>query len=207
MADLERIHPGNAAHGEIEIVHERVVWSNSMVRLFNDRVRFPATREGGHVESDQFRLDHAEDKDDGVVIAPVTRENDLLLVHQFRHATRLWMREFPRGARARGESVEDAARREVSEEIGCEVLQIVRLGRVAPDSGQLASLPHLVAAVVERRGGRHQESTETIDRTCSYRFPALREACASGDIVDAFTICAVLRLERLFHGDRFVEAR
>lgn len=203
VADFQRIYPGDVQRGEIEIVQEQVVWTNSMVRLFNDRVRFPGTKDGHRVEGEQFRVAHAPDKDDGVVIAPITATGELLLVHLFRHPVRLWMREFPRGARSRGESAEDAARRELSEELGCEASRLIALGRIAPDSGQLAGLPHLFAALVGRRGQRHQESTETIDRTCSYRFTALKEACVSGEIIDAFTLGAVLRLEPYFNGDRF----
>src|SRR3954447_23479177 len=91
-----RIWPGDASRGEIEIISEEIVWSNEVARLFNDRVRFPGRKGQAHVEGTHFRLDHAASKDDGVVVVPITHDERILLVRQFRHAVRMWMRELPR---------------------------------------------------------------------------------------------------------------
>jgi len=201
--DYRPVYPGYADAGEIEILHEEVAWANGVARVLNDRVRFPARKDGGHVEGDQFRLDHAPDKDHGVVIAPILEDgHSLLLVHQFRHPVRIWTREFPRGARERGESPEEAAARELKEELGCDAIRTFPLGRVTSDSGQQTGVPFLLAAIVREAGARQQEATEAISGTCRYTFSALHEACVRGDIVDSFTVCAVLRLTPWFTGDR-----
>jgi len=199
----QRIWPGDASRGEIEVVEERVVWQNPVVRLYDDRVRLPATRDGEHVEHCEFRLAHAPDKVDGVVIVPITHDDHILLVRQFRHPPRMWLRELPRGGREADETPEAAAARELKEEIGRTAESLHPLGRVAPDSGQLAGCPYLFAARVGARGADEREETEAIDRVIAYRYGALRAACEAGEILDSFTLAAVLRLAPHFDGDRF----
>lgn len=198
-----RRNPGDATRGEIEVLDESVAWSNESVRLLTARVRFPARNGGAAREGDQVRVAPAEDKSDGVVVAPITADHRILLVRQFRHPVRMWLRELPRGGRDADESLEDAVRRELREEVGCDVLSLHSLGRVAADSGQLASLPWLFAARVSDRRQRKPEDTEAIDRVIAHSFDELRALCERGEIVDGFTLATVLRLIPHFRGDRF----
>src|SRR5688500_5290777 len=198
-----RRHPGDATRGEIEILDESVAWSNESVRVLTARVRYPSPKGERAPEGDQMRVAPAETKTDGVVVAPITADDRVLLVRQFRHPVRLWLRELPRGGRDADESPEDAARRELREEVGCDVLSLHPLGRVAADSGQLASLPWLFAARVSDRRARKPEDTEAIDRVIAHSFRELRSLCERGRIVDGFTLATVLRLIPHFRGDRF----
>jgi ADP-ribose pyrophosphatase len=207
VQENRRTWPGDADQGEIEILGEEVVWSNEVARLFNDRVRFPGGRAGEHREGMHFRLDHAESKDDGVVIVPITGDDGILLVRQFRHAVRMWMREIPRGARERGESIVDAAVRELREEIGRGASAVYPLGRIAPASSELTEYPYLFAARVTDQGESEPEATEAIDAVFAYTFAELKRACQVGEIVDSFTLAAVTRLEPHFDGLRFVYRR
>src|SRR4051812_1331362 len=198
--DNERINPGDASQGEIEIIREEQLAEAATARFFNDVVRTRAPN-GTFTESRQLRLRRSTEHDDGVVIAPIDENDRILLIRQFRHAAHMWLRELPRGARDLGETVHDAARRELREEIGCEALGFVSLGRVAADGAQLEAVPHLLAARVRRAGRPEREPTEAIDRIIPYRFSQLRAACLSGEIIDGYTLAAVLRLEPLFAGD------
>lgn len=192
--DLPRVVPGNADLGEVQILGEQLVWENKAIRLFNDRVRYPARDGGKHVEADAFRLTDAPGKVNGVIIVPITSDDRIILVRQFRHPVRMWMLELPRGARDAGESPEDAAGRELHEETGHAVDSFHSLGRVAPDSGQLSSVPYVIAARVHPAGPPDREKTETIDRTVAMPYPVLRAACERGEILDGYTLAGVLRL-------------
>lgn len=114
----------------------------------------------------------------------------------------MWMLELPRGGRDPGESPGSAAAREIREEIGrgCTVMQ--PLGRVSPDSGQMSSIPHIVAARVHSDGAPEREETETIDRTVAMPYAVLRSACERGEILDGYTLAAVMRLAPLVHDGR-----
>lgn len=197
--DSERRWPGDHSKGEIEITGEEpLAFENEAVRLFNSTVRFPNGETGTH-----FRLAPSAGHEDGVVIAPIDEDGRLLLVRQFRHPTRMWHSEFPRGARNKGESPEDAARRELREEIGAEVIEIHPLGRVAPDTGQLTTVPFLFAARVKRSQEPEREDSEAIDHIVSVSFKELQAACTRGDVLDSFTNTGVLRLIPYFTGGRF----
>jgi ADP-ribose pyrophosphatase len=152
--DLPRIIPGDAGRGEVELLAEQLVWENKAVRVYNDQVRFPATRDGGHVEGAVFRVADPPGKANGVIVAPIDGDGKVVLVRQFRHPVRLWMMELPRGRRDAGERPEDAAARELREEIGFEADSLHALGRVSPDSGQLSTVPICSPRADESRGRR-----------------------------------------------------
>ena len=105
--------------------------------------------------------------------------------------------------RDRLQTLADAARRELHEELGCDTREIWPLGRVVNDSGQLVGIPHLFVARVAERGTPEREEGEAIGGVCRYRFTALRAACERGEIVDSFTLVAVLRAAPHFDGDTF----
>ena len=204
MQENTHVWPGDPARGEIEVVDERVAWENPVARVYVDRVRLPARDADGRFrEADQFRLGHAPGLSHGVVIAPVAADDRILLVRQFRHPVRMWLRELPRGAANAGEPPAEAARRELAEEVGGEVRELYALGRLATDSGQATGLPHLFVARVAEGGPPHREAGEAIDRVVRCPFGELRRRCQHGEIVDSFTLAAVLRLEPHFDGDRF----
>ena len=198
-----RVWPGNPRRGEVQICEERTAWSNDHARLLVASVRYPADSRGRTADGEMFRLVPGEGKGDGVVIAAIGEDDRLLLVHQFRHPVRLWLRELPRGAREDGETPDDTARRELGEELGCTVRELHPLGRIAADSGQIGSLPYLMAARVRRSDPPHRDRGETIDRIVHLSYSELRGACERGEILDGFTLAAVLRLAPHFDGDRF----
>lgn len=204
MKENVRISPGDVAAGEIEVLSEREAWSSDAARLLEARLRFPALEQGRHVERTQFRLAPSVEGVDGVVAVPVRDDDRILLVRQFRHPTRMWVRELPRGGREPHESPREAVARELREELGCESAVIHSLGRIATDSGQQSSLPHLFAVRVTHCRDADLEQTEVIDGVFAYTFTELVRACQRGDIVDAFTLAAVLRVQPHFRGDRFV---
>lgn len=203
MVENERVNPGDAERGEAQILDEHEVWCNDVARLLVARVRFPMVKQGRHVEKEQFRLDHAVTIEGGVVAVPILPDDRIILIRQFRHPARMWLRELPRGAREKGERPEDAAARELREEVGCDTERTYPLGRVVTDSGQQTGYPHLIAARVGEPRERKPEDSEAIDRLFRYTFGELREACQRGRVVDSFTLAAVVRLEPHFEGDRF----
>ena len=192
--------PGNADRGELQIVEERIAWKNKAARLWTSEVRLPGS---ARKTAEQFRLGPGEGHADGVIVVPIDEANRILLVRQFRHGVRMWMRELPRGSRNEGETPEQGAARELKEEMGQELVESWPLGRIANDSAQLRSMPFIVAARVRPAGGAEPESTESIDAIYAYTFSELARECAAGTIVDSFTLCAFARLLPHFDGDVF----
>ena len=194
------IEPGDAKKGEIEILSEETVWENETARLLVARVKIPRSDDF----KEHFRLAHAEGISDGVVIVPITDDDRIVLIRQFRHPVRMWLRELPRGASEEGETPEDAAGRELKEEIGATASEFFPLGRVVSDSGQQVGHPHIVAARVRLSGDADPEDSESIDARFQYSYAELVAACERGEIIDSFTLAAVVRLRPHFASGRFV---
>ena len=102
--------PGSAERGELEIVTEDVAWENKAARLWSSKVRLPGKEQK---TAEQFRLGPGKGHVDGVIVVPIDEENRIILVRQFRHGVRIWMRELPRGSLNEGETPEQGAAREL----------------------------------------------------------------------------------------------
>lgn len=71
---------------------------------------------------------HVAERPPSVVIVPVTTDDHVLLVRQWRHAADQHLIELPAGLIDPGESVEETARRELREETGHEASEVTVLG-------------------------------------------------------------------------------
>lgn len=81
----------------------------------NDKEYFIASR---RAEKDLVCKVNNHNKADGVMIIPITEEDELVLIKQFRPAINDYIYEFPAGLIDGDESVEEAATRELFEETG-----------------------------------------------------------------------------------------
>lgn len=99
----------------------------------------------------------------GVVIAPVTQDDQLIFLKNYRNATKNWCLEFPRGNQDPGNSLLKTLKNELSEEMGAEIIEDPKkLGEVFPDSGVLASRVEIFEAKVKITGIAEHEATEAI---------------------------------------------
>lgn len=118
----------------------------------------------------------------GVAILPVLPDGRFVLNLNFRHATRSWELEVPRGMRIGRESFEETALRELAEETGFEAGEVVFLGDMAPDSGILSAVVPVFAGTVVREGKSEVEFSEAIAGTKAFTMEELKEALKRGYI-------------------------
>ncbi|GAA1263385.1 hypothetical protein GCM10009665_61200 [Kitasatospora nipponensis] len=161
-----------------------VVYQDRYVTLLRDAVRFPGGAPGLYL-----RLLPTTDAP-GVVVLPLLA-GGVLLVEHYRHATRSWHLEAPRGFGEAGAGDERSARRELAEEIGARVEELLPLGIVYPDTGLLAGRVALYAARVTAYGA--PERAEGIRRVVDLSFAQAEEAIGSGAIDDGYTIAVLTR--------------
>lgn len=117
-----------------------VVYEDSYVTVVRDAVRFPDGAHGLYLRV----LPRVADP--GVVVLPLLPTGRVVLVEHYRHATRAWHWEVPRGMGEPGATGADSAARELREEIGARATELVPLGDVHPDTGLLGSRVQLFAA-------------------------------------------------------------
>jgi ADP-ribose pyrophosphatase len=130
---------GDVGKGEIELLAPHVVFSNRFGTLYNDEVAFPGGTTGTY-------LRWLWSAPCGVVILPVMADGSVALLEQFRHATRSWLLEAPKGL-AEGSCPEDDAHRELLEETGLIATTLESLGVVQSDPGLISTPVHLFRAL------------------------------------------------------------
>lgn len=168
-------HPGSYMNGEIEIVLDPaqmeaievltgrdvgVVAGDKYWLWINDACIFPNGTRGVygricHTKTLGFKA--------GVAVLPVMPDGRIALNCNFRHATRSWEIELPRGGIDPGESVIESAKREVLEETGLVIEDLKYLGEICPDSGVSSAVVPLFLGMVSESKAAQQEDSEAIE--------------------------------------------
>lgn len=116
----------------------------------------------------------------GVAILPILPDGKIALNLNYRHATRSWELELPRGAKSEQESNEEAARRELREETGQEVSSLHFLGNMTPDSGTVSSVVPVYLGKVSSKGKEELEYSEAIAGILTFTKQELYEGLTQG---------------------------
>jgi ADP-ribose diphosphatase len=99
-----------------------------------------------------------------VVIVPVTREKEFILIKQFRPPVNSFVIEFPAGLNDKGESLADAAKRELNEETGYHAREMIFLAEGPVSSGSSGeTLTVFLAKDIEFKGIGNRDETEEIE--------------------------------------------
>ena len=116
----------------------------------------------------------------GVGIFPVLPNKKVVVNINFRHATRSWEMELPRGTREKNETPEQTAMRELKEETGYKATKLIMLGDLAPESRMIAGVIPVYYGEVREKKARHQEETEAIAHNAELTVDEIREAFDKG---------------------------
>src|SRR3954469_24424090 len=189
---------GNAKAGEIEIVAKSeapkirektgIVLEDSLHFFVRDAVKF----RNGETRT-QMRLIGCTmfDGPSGVVALPY-RNGKIVLREMFRHATRQWGLEAPRGQRETGYTAEQAIRKELDEELGFPVKSVELIGEVSGDTAILASsLPVFWAELGSGPAHDNPEGSEALGRIVELSTSDLRSRISRGEIRDGYTLAAI----------------
>ena len=118
----------------------------------------------------------------GVAILPLLSTKKIVVNINYRHATRSWEIELPRGQKKEGESLEKAAARELKEETGYQISKCTHLGNIAPDSGTLMSIVPIYCGEVSHSGESSKEYSEAIELNPAFSKEELKQGFARGYI-------------------------
>ena len=122
-----------------------------------------------------------------------------VLVEQYRRAVGAVLIEVVAGCLEPGEDPADCARREVEEETGHRVAQLVPLGAVFASPGFVTEALHLFYAKLDpTAGGQKLDSDERV-KVRTFRAGEIEAMIADGRIRDSKTLCCWLRF-RLRNG-------
>ena len=164
------------------VVRSKTVFQGQIIRVDVDRVREP-----GGVEATREIIRHSG----SVVLLPVFPSGKVMLVRQFRYAARKALWELPAGRMEPGETILQAARREMEEETGFRPARWKRVLSCYSSPGFLDEKMHLVRATGLRSVGASPDEDE---RITSRLFSArdLRKLLSTGKILDGKTLVGLL---------------
>jgi ADP-ribose pyrophosphatase len=133
----------------------------------------------------------------GAAVIPLLDSRIVLLRH-FRHATRKWHLEIPRGYGEEGVSAADQAREELREEIGAEADELVCLGEFHTNTGAASDQVELFLAKISSVGSpQADEGIDAIEICSPLQIACLIDGNDPGGILapitDSFTIGAFTR--------------
>jgi ADP-ribose pyrophosphatase len=162
-----------------------VVFQDQYMRVLRDAVRFLGGDLGTYI-----RTVPAQAGVPGVIVLPVYKSS-IVLVRHFRHATRAWHLEIPRGFGSVGSTPEDDARREILEEVSGICKRLEPLGPVHLDTGLGAGVDMLFYAELESLGAHDRH--EGIGEVLTVSVAEFRKLIATGEVTDGFTLAAYAR--------------
>jgi ADP-ribose pyrophosphatase len=169
-----------------ETLDRRFLWQSRWYNLRQDRVR----TQTGH-EFTYTLVDHPG----AVWVVPVTAEGQVVLIRSYRYTVSDWCYEVPAGGLSPGLTPEEAARRELLEEIGGTASDLRYIGQFYTSNGISNEVAYVYLATDVELGAAHREPTELMDLRLVPAGKAVRMA-REGEISDGPSALALLWCER-----------
>jgi len=164
----------------------RPVYENHWISLREDVVELPDGR------TTLYGVVHSGEC---VGVLPFLDPDTVLLVGQYRYVARDFFWEMPTGGQDAGETLIQAAQRELAEEAGYEAGRLVELCDFHTSKSILYEVAHLYVAEDLRPAARPADHTEFIERR-AFPFSDVLAMVERGQIKDAMTIIAVQHVAR-----------
>ena len=134
-----------------------------------------------------------------VCVLAITPDNLVPLVKQFRYPFKEVMLELPAGKLDKdNEDIEEAARRELSEETGYIANELKYLGAFRPSCGAFTEVIHMYVALSLQKGEMHLDENEILNLEY-YKFNDVVDMILSNEITDGKTIATVLKYNALIN--------
>jgi len=159
-------------------------------RIFTVTVESITTPKGAALDAEIVRHPGS------VVLVPVTKDGEIILVKQYRHAIgrRAW--ELPAGSLKPNEEPKKAAARECQEEIGLIPSRLDRLGAFFPTPGYCDEEMNFYKASGLRAPGPDDEQAEQDEdediETRAFAVEQIGAMIRSGEIIDLKTVAGLM---------------
>mgnify|MGYP000001742710 CR=1 FL=1 len=134
----------------------------------------------------------------GVCVIPVTDDNEIFLVKQFRYPFGAATREVPAGKLEKGESHEICGRRELLEETGYTCSEYIYMGEMLPTPAYNSEVTHMYLAKGLTFSKQQLDEDEFLDVEKIPLKEAIKQVM-DGKIRDGKTQLAILKAARLLN--------
>jgi ADP-ribose pyrophosphatase len=173
---------GAADKGIAKILKSEIVYQGPVFGVRRDEVLEP-----GGLQTTREVITHPG----SVVVLPVLQDKRIVLIRQYRHATRQYLWELVAGRMDEGESVKEAAARELLEETGYRGKRFSVFLDVFPTPGFLGERMYILLAEGLTEGEAEPEEDEKIE-VRAYKLKELKQMIQKGKLRDAKSIAGIL---------------
>jgi ADP-ribose pyrophosphatase len=170
-----------------ETLDSHYLWQSPWYSLRQDRLRAPGGREYTYTV-----VEHPG----AAWVVPVTTDGQIVLIWNYRHPVQTWCYEVPAGGLSPGLTPEEAARRELSEEVGGAAADLRYVGQFYTSNGISNEVACVYLATGVELGESHREPTELMQVHLVPVAEAMRMA-REGEISDGPSALALLWCEPL----------
>jgi ADP-ribose pyrophosphatase len=160
-----------------------VIYENPWVNLYVDKVRFP----GGRIIDQHHLLDFEKE---AVAVVVENAQGEILFVQSYRYTTDSIEWEIPAGGIDKGESIVEAARREILEETGYETEDLQVVYTYYPMNGIANKVFHVASAQVKALTGSFD--TNEVKSVKWFRPAQIQEIIGKRIIMDGYSLTALL---------------
>jgi len=171
-----------AGKGTAEILSSEMVYQGRVFGLRRDEVVEPSG-----VRATREVITHPG----SVVVLPVLPDGRIVMIRQYRHATRQYLWELVAGRKEPDETPKEGAARELLEETGYRAKRFKVFLDVFPTPGFLEERMYLLLAEGLTAGEAQPEEDEKIE-VRAYRVNELKKMIKSGRLKDAKSIAGIL---------------
>lgn len=167
-------------------IETKMVYKGMIVNVRHDVAEMP-----GGVRVDREVVEHPG----GVGIVPVTKDNKVLMVRQYRYPMEEELLEIPAGKLEEGEEPFECALRELSEETGCAAGKFVYLGASYPSPGFCKEMLHIYLALDLEYGEMHLDENELLSVE-AIDIDELIEKIMANELPDGKSIIGIMKAKR-----------
>lgn len=170
----------------------------SSQEIFDGRV-FRVTKDMALLENGSEAVREVVHHSGGVTVIPITDNNEIIMVRQYRYAADKILLEIPAGKLEKDESHYDAGKRELLEETGCTCSEYKYLGELLPTPAYVTEVIHMYMAGGLEYSEQNLDEDEFLD-VVKIPMEKAVEMVLSGEIKDSKTQIGVLKAYHLLNG-------
>ncbi len=157
---------------------------------------FTITHDKAELENGRTAIRDVLHHNGGVCVIPVTENNEIFLVRQFRYPFHTVTREVPAGKLEKGEDHAECGRRELLEETGCTCSEYIYLGEMFPTPAYNTEITYMYLAKGLKFSSQNLDPDEFLDVERISLAEAVKQVM-DGTIRDGKTQIAILKAARI----------
>ena len=178
---------------EEKTISSETIFKGRIITLKNDEVELP----DGKNAQREF-VEHPG----GVCVVPLTNNNEILMVRQFRYPYKEVVLEIPAGKKDPGEDPLTTGKRELKEETGATAQEYIDLGQLYPSPGYCGEIIWMYGAKGLTFGEVSPDQDEFLEVE-KVPLETVVEMIMNGQIKDAKIQSAILKLNHLLNTGKF----